>query len=391
MIHKPLMITGLLAIALLPSCRKNGAGGADSGPQDSQQKQETPEAVRFGANVKAIVTKSVGALDVWNAQPLHIYGLERTEEGLDLTDIFIDNAPATAPVTSSPAESAMSQEIKVYFNSETQEPYYYGIDNMYDFFGYYVDDACGETPTPEIGNGTLSLPFVIDGTQDLMLAATDKELDILAASLINGGTEVNKNRLYSAYSARRQVRPTLRFQHQLSRFRFVVQSGNRESDSADPIRLTQLLMESETRGTLIIASNNGQQQGIVNPGTPAFLPLRLGADMHELDEENITLSKGENAPHPLDGSILAIPGRESYRLRLVFTQAGYSSEFALEPEIDFSQLVRPDGLDAISAARPGEQYTVTLIVYGMEKVQVNVTLEEWVDGGQFSFDQDQED
>ena len=83
--------------------------------------------------------------------------------------------------------------------------------------------------------------------------------------------------------------------------------------------------------------------------------------------------------------------REQYTVRMTFTQVGFAGEFSNETVIDFRNLQgRDESMGTITTAQPGEQYHVTLVVYGREKVLVNVTLEDWKDGGSFYHDPDAE-
>lgn len=393
MLYKRILLLTLPLLTALAACQKAPVGPTD---ENGNVIDETrPMAVSFGTNVSTVTqTKGMGALDAWNAaQQLHVYGFERIGGALDFDHVFINNIPAASPASGTDGRIDVWNPAGEREDDPTHhEPFYYGASNLYDFFGYFVDDACGENPEPTITGGTVSIDFTIDGTQDVMVAATNKALDIATAAAINGGVEVPENRLYSAYSARRQVYPKLRFHHMLSRFRFVVQSGNKESDTADPVTLTSLQVETRTTGTMTITKADGTGQGISNFGTPAYLPLRLGDDLHPLSaDDNITLTKDDQSPKTLNGSILAIPGQEIYKIKLTFIQAGFSGEFTLEPEIDFSKLQnRDESMGTITTAQGGEQYLVTLVVYGMEKVLVNVSLEEWQDGGTFHYDPDQD-
>lgn len=391
--YKRIIILTLSLLTALYACQKAPVGQKDE--HGNVIDESLPMAVSFGTNVTAVTqTKGIGALDAWNAaQRLHIYGFERVGGALDFDHVFIKNIPADSPASGTDGRiHVWNPEGEREDDPTHHEPFYYGASNIYDFFGYFVDDACGDNPEPTIAGGNVSIGFTIDGTQDIMIAATDKTLDVAAATAINGGVEVPENRLYSAYSARRQVYPKLRFHHMLSRFRFVVQSGNKESDTADPVTLTSLQVETRTTGTMTITTADGTGQAISNFGNSAYLPLRLGEDLHPLSQEdNISLSKDDQTPKTLNGSLLAIPGQEIYKIRLTFIQQGFSGEFMLEPEIDFSKLQnRDESMGNISTAQGGEQYLVTLVVYGMEKVLVNVSLEEWQDGGTFHYDPDQD-
>ena len=106
---------------------------------------------------------------------------------------------------------------------------YYPPAGNYDFFGYHVDGANG---TAEVDNTTdaenlWTIPFTIDGTQDLM--STKAELTAAQAATMDAVTTATSDRskdYYSAYAARKNVHPTLNFNHLLTRLQFSVKAGN---------------------------------------------------------------------------------------------------------------------------------------------------------------------
>ncbi len=108
---------------------------------------------------------------------------------------------------------------------------YYPLQGNFDFFGYHGDDAvaadAGLTPkkldaqgvetTTEADIVKWTVPFTIDGSQDLMstkAAVTDAEAALVGADF------------YSAKAARKGVQPTLTFKHLLTRLSFCVVAGN---------------------------------------------------------------------------------------------------------------------------------------------------------------------
>lgn len=384
----------MLAAMIIAGCSKNGPGSEP----DPDPAQNTPAAVTLGTSVvETGSTKGGGAVDIWDAgQVLYVYSFPRNEETgvLDLSQPFIDNVGGSAPDgTRSGSISIWNPDAVKEDDPTYHEPFYYDPMLIYDFFGYYVDDACGDGQPATVRNNTdITLAVNINGTQDVMLAATDKQADSLRAYQASGGLEVPTARYYSAYSSRRMVSPTLIFRHQLSRFRFVVQSGNKETDHTDPVTLTKLTLDSHTAGTLTILNDHAGGQALTPSGEIQPLSLHVGADRHELSAaDDIVLSWDNPGPIALDGAILVMPGREQYTVQTTFTQVGFAGEFTNKTIIDFRDLQgRDESMGTITTAQPGEQYLVTLVVYGREKVIVNVTLEDWKDGGTFFQDPDQD-
>jgi len=98
---------------------------------------------------------------------------------------------------------------------------YYPPAGNFDFFGYHADDAVATTAAIAKTDELWTVPFTIDGTQDLM--STKAELTPTQVSEM--GTN-RPNDYYSAYAARKGVHPTLTFKHLLTRLQFSVKAGN---------------------------------------------------------------------------------------------------------------------------------------------------------------------
>ena len=104
---------------------------------------------------------------------------------------------------------------------------YYPLQGNFDFFGYHGDDAVTANPkkldaqgaeTDEVADMVKwTVPFTIDGSQDLM--STKADVTSAEAALVGAD-------FYSAKAARKGVQPTLTFKHLLTRLSFCVVAGN---------------------------------------------------------------------------------------------------------------------------------------------------------------------
>ena len=347
-----------------------------------------PVAIRFGDGMPRIAaTKGLGPIDNWNPlQDLYIYGIARegvnseatAEAPLDLTEsgILINNVKAESAPAPNENPSEIRESITVYSDPDQQIPFFYAPDRRYEFFGYYVDDAV-ENPTPTVGDDSITLPFVIDGSQDIMVASTDKEADLALAT-----QEVSLNRLYSATSARRGVVPNLIFQHQLSRFNVQVRSGSSQEDS-HYFKLSYIRIQSATEGTLVIATREEKQPGgVIDPANPQFLDLvRYGHAFSPADNFVPTETLTEV------GDVIVMPGEEVYKMKVGLLQMGYTDEgipAEVDYDIDLSKLLA----EADAKAEPGCQYNVKIVIYGLEEIKVSVSLVAWEEGGEMFVDPD---
>ena len=209
----------LLAVAAVAACSKAPQENVElnSAPEESG----VPEQVLLSTNVKATVeAKSQGGVDAWDAtQNLHIYAYQRVAGGVDYTTAtpLINNVLAVSPAAGQPDNT-----IGVY-KPGTSEPYFYEGSRTYDFYGFYVDDLA---VTPRVENNALYVPLEISGGEDVMVAQADPQTDYNNAvtnNLFTGdAANWNVRYAYSAYAARRGVHPSLKFEHQLARFRFYI-------------------------------------------------------------------------------------------------------------------------------------------------------------------------
>ena len=83
------------------------------------------------------------------------------------------------------------------------------------------------------------VPFEINGAQDLLIAKADQQADIDKA-----GAGISEENAYSAYAARRNVHPTLKFQHLLARFTFEIVAG---SASGSNVNVDYITVDSKSK------------------------------------------------------------------------------------------------------------------------------------------------
>ena len=159
----------------------------------------SPVAIEFSTNVRTSQTKA--PIDAWNGEELYVFGYERipytASQPLSLSNAFIDTVPAQAP--------ASGTEGGINVCDSDGHPFYYGYKNnayiAYDFYACYISDAASADIQKD--ETTISVPFEINGTQDLMIAAANREADTWSEDTQTRLVEVEK--AYSGYSARRGI------------------------------------------------------------------------------------------------------------------------------------------------------------------------------------------
>lgn len=260
-------------------------------------------------------------------------------------------------------------------------------------------DASGESVTITLAN------VPIDGTQDVMRAATDHEFDLDRRT--DKDKYVSDARMYSSYSARRTVVPNLKFDHQMSRFVFKIKKGG--TVDANDIFVKNIDIETFVKGDLTVV------------GTPAPFTAQALQENAFVDDANITLTdmyfqpaEGEereyipvrnkandkiSSAHPAAdytyfGEAMVFPGQKQYRFNVYQAQTGVTVD--IDPNdlvVDLTKL-KKNGVAVPAAdqvAKPGYQYEVNLIVYGLEEIQVSVSLTEWTEAGNVDIDPDKDD
>ncbi len=436
-------LAGAVAALVAVSCAKE-QGKVDKPsptPAVTEEEDTTPVPILFGSKLNIVETKA--AVLEWDnahtpqSNALYIYGLEdvgtveapaykltsKTREQSRVREAFINNVLAVPP-TSAAAAANPRTAIEVFNpDGENDEPFYYAENVKYNFFGYYVDDAyTGNAPTPAVDTAStgvinkITLPVTINGTQDILLAKTDKEEDLINRTVIPGKAIGSIDRLYSSYSARRGVNPNLNFEHQLSRFVFSIKKGG--TVDGDKITISSLKVESYAAGTLTIVgaptevSNQGwnKEQGEFipvnskqnlylvpetedneNPVARTYLPITTLNDDTPIQAGN-TLEIHPGADYAAIGDIMVYPGQDVYNFDLDILQDGITATIPTQHlQIEMAKVIKNGASAGVQFAEPGKQYNVNLIVYGAEEVVITVTLSDWEEVGEINIDPDEQD
>ena len=377
------------AIGMMAACSKT-----EVQPTSKPIDDTTREAVKFSIDAPSLVkatTKGVGAIDEWNKNDnLYILGYVRNPETYALENALIPNVKAGAPDGGDKGWLILTQTtVDENGQNEKEEPYYYANSSSYDFFGYYIDDAKDENgDTPEyVGNANSgSISFVIDGTQDIMAAKAKQEDDV-------EGTSVKATNAYSAYAARRNVHPTLKFNHLLTRFNFYVVAG---SESGANVNVEKITISSKTAATLTVAP-----EVVLTPsGTATPLELKQTATdsraLVELEPKKPYMKAGykydvkevlNTEAAKIGSSIIVMPNEESHTITVSVNNP--ESNLKIEDtEVTLNASDVKGNVSTYGKFLPGYQYDVILTVYGAEPVKIAAVLSEWEEGGSSFIDPD---
>lgn len=386
------------AILSVAGCKK-----ADVSVQtpDDETDDRVPVLFSLGQPSYDVSVKSVGGVDAWDGHELYIFGYPTDAADFTEGNALIYNVSATTTDLADPDDNGYgtSQPLTVEHTVGTgSEPFYYSADNItYDFYGYHIDDAAGDTPDPLVitaagaqSDGTelaegVYIPFTINGAQDLMTATADKTADIGKASPAGS---VSESQAYSAYAARRNVQPNLLFQHRLTRFSFEIKSG---SLAGNDVNVESVSLLSPVKGYLCVVGES-KPITIAADDAPTDLFLMERADdgtstaLVPVKPNAYTDADTDVTPKKIGESIMVIPGQSEYRLTIQTSMEGSQTDV---PAQTYTLTPKSVTGGQVTEFEAGKEYKVTITIYGLEEVKVTATLVKWEEGGNIELDPDE--
>ena len=426
---KKLFLMGAVAsLGLLASCSSDDDLSTGGNGKDGLQKIKIGMGVQ--ANVATRGTGTVGAVgekeNTWAKQTVNVYMLNKGT--LDLAkfgeDPIYENTVLTTPTDNA---SGIATEL---VGGVAQYKYYPTTKTAFDFWGYRLDDADVTAAGDQDGSATaaaiknnkfvpytsgdsLLIGFKIDGTQDIMAGkAVPTEEEITKC----GG----EDNIYSAFAARREVQPNIKFEHLLSRLNFQVLDG-KKTETTDPdkaVKVTGITVKSKATGKLVIAYQgeattfaNVSDQLIVDKYEDPEAEAALYTDLKVMQRtDGAPLTQNLEALEPVTPAwnngmamatqvgeaLLAIPA-DKYEITInlkqkvqvkgdkVTPQEGDFEEKEYTYEADLKNTVNPE-----KGFEPGYSYNVTITVYGLSEIQITTTLTPWKDGGNIEMNPEDE-
>lgn len=416
------------SLGLLASCSSDDDLSTGGNGKDGLQKIKIGMGVQ--ANVATRGTGTVGAVgekeNTWAKQTVNVYMLNKGT--LDLAkfgeDPIYENTVLTTPADNA---SGIATEL---VKGVAQYKYYPTTKTAFDFWGYRLDDAdvtAAEDKegsenaaaiksnkfVPYTSGDSLLIGFNIDGTQDIMAGKavpTEEEIN-------KCGGEAN---IYSAFAARREVHPNIKFEHLLSRLNFQVLDGKKTetTDEDKAVKVTGITVKSKATGKLVIAYQgeattfaNVSDQLIVDKDADAEkdaallkeLKVMKRADGAALTDKLVDLTpvtpkwnNGMAMATQVGEALLAIPA-DKYEITINLEQkvqvkgdknSPTPDDFQTKEytyNADLKNTVNPE-----KGFEPGYSYNVTITVYGLSEIQITTTLTPWKDGGNIEMNPEDE-
>lgn len=371
---KKLFFFAAAALAMLASCQKTEINESPSQTIDDSK----PVAMQFNVNAPSFeVTKTKAAVNAWAETKINVFGLENSKEGYVK---LIDNYETTVVDATTPLE--------IYQTGTT--PYYYAENKLYDFFGYHLGGAEATVAAVYDEEGllkdnTVEFDVTFTGSEDIMYATTNKDEDILKDLT----AQVTTEDIYSAWAARRNVQPTLVFEHALTRFNFYVKGMNKKSAN---VTIKKISAQSVDKGSLTVVSKNalGFVPEAFDEKTAPYLDLKTADDKEFVKTKVVPgetfVAGGEGA------SLMLAPEMEALNIKVEMENNEHPEvtipnyEFqALASQVRKTGLAENAGIDTFAA---GTAYNIYINVYGPEEIIITAELTPWAIGGDFTYDPD---
>lgn len=426
---KKLFLMGAVAsLGLLASCSSDDDLSTGGNGKDGLQQIKIGMGVQ--ANVATRDTGTVGAVgekeNTWANQTVNVYMLNKGT--LELAkfgeDPIYNNTVLTTPDGNA---SGIATEL---VDGVAQYKYYPTTKTAFDFWGYRLDDANKATGiedqagtdskvavtngefVPYISGDSLLIGFKIDGTQDIMAGkAVPTEEDITKC----GG----KDNIYSAFAARRDVQPNIKFEHLLSRLNFQVLDGKKTetTDEDKAVKVTGITVKSKATGKLVIAYQgeattfaNVSDQLIVDKDADAEKDTALLKELKVMQRDGSNLNANLVALEPVTPkwnngmamatqvgeALLAIPA-DKYEITINLEQEVQVKGDKNSPTPDDFQTKEytynaelKNTVNPEKGFEPGYSYNVTITVYGLSEIQITTTLTPWKDGGNIEMNPEDE-
>ena len=305
-------------------------------------------------------------------------------------------------------------------------------DYRYRFFAYHVDDAVDmEKMQPNRHLDYVSYDIQIDGTQDLMCSCAQPTPEQLAkikslASPSNKDFINNLEKLtYSTQSAHRDLIPLFETKHQLAYIQFflkvdsivVIDPLGKEEKKIDPgvdsVFIENISIKNvPNTGEFIVAAEDTSRLGVTfrpDKTTTLYMPVKVRTDD---DGKEITVSRDEegvlrpgdktgfNPPltprdtldpgMPIEvGMGFLLPEAERYYVLLKCKQLKTDKNGDLKT-LNYSQqfeLVLPRDKNGNKCKfLSGHKYAVTIIIYGIRDIRLQLEDLAWFDGGEIIID-----
>ena len=367
----------MLGLVMAVGCnKKEVSNDVVTGDEDS------PVAISLSVGNPTYVSTKV-ALEEWNNSKLNVFGLKRKPTAVVGKNAYDFEDAGNIVDYEVTAASGEKSQLNVYSDKEGEVPYFYSETHIYDFYGYHLGGAVASTPEIKDGDA-YGFDVTFLGDNDLMYAHTNKADDIVSS----GSTEekIAEADLYSAWSARRGVHPTLVFDHALARLNFIVQG---KGDKYSTVRITGVDVKSVNKGYLTVTGDN--VGFVVDPDAEeTTLSLRT-AGKESFDAVQVDQNTAGNHLGDEGACLLVAPGMDQIEMEIHMEHTDYNIPIeSYKYTVKASEVKKEvDGnLVPVTSFEAGLSYDFYVYVYGPEEILVDAKVAKWEPGGSVEIDPD---
>lgn len=449
------------AIAMMASCTNEDnlvVDPVEPTPEDKVALNLGVVAPSVNATVGARGTGAVGDVagtnNVWNSQQLYIAMIDRETGDLakdvETNDTIMGWSTYTyrAPRKEQGVTDSIGN-IRIYQNTAvpttpagngTIQYLYYPTQGTFDFYGWHLDDAGGspaitKTAATATTASTTSIAITgitINGTQDIMGAKTKPFTS--TDNYANYTTELAPW-AFSARTARNEIDPILKFEHQLARVKFFVKAGSQSAaiyDNATPtspkaglddanaattsamyvtgISIPNLHTTlSMTLDNTTIATTAGTEvdtfklgsliNGIVGDSLTPVAPY-YHKDYTGTKAQDVTTNEAQVGESIMFLPVSATDGKGTdkqieillnlkQRVQLTEVEGTTDKTFGFKTQSSKVTVLAEhvkNGNSTVTAFEPGKSYNVYITIYGFERIEISAELTPWKDGGDVDVD-----
>ena len=319
--------------------------------------------------------------------------------------------------------------------------FYYSPINTkvpYNFFAYHLDDIKIENLSTARQTDRVAYKIKIDGSQDLMCGMSynlreqitlaesktaeaqksiiyqtwkslkDNAKDNTVAAIIDTIRTIGG---YCSYASQYNIHPTIDIEHKLARMKFECIPAHH---NAKGIKVTKVGVKSRYKGTLTVASRKREEVGVVwdnDIDTLYMQDIKIDTVNNKLVSQSMATTEikyysndsiviernnklreqgkqldedawDESTVTPLGSSLMVVPA-DSYVLRMDFEMTGSDgSKKTGHTEVPLTLQKAPQTFLA------GNEYTVRVMVYGLQEIQTIVRIPSRIQGGEVLIDTD---
>lgn len=282
-----------------------------------------------------------------------------------------------------------TSNVVLWSGPDDQVIYPYGTESgiVYDFFAYYVDDIVIEESDITRGDDNVTIQIEIDGSQDVMSSKARVLEDQLVGFLDEDERLEMEGYCYGYHAAKKGIDPVFIFKHHLTKLNFKIKPGY-NSTGQRKVEIHKIEVRSRYDAQFTVADKGSTDNlGLVFNDT-SYVDMTVREDDGSEFAEGryvvttLATSSSRGSVTEVGRSLLVAPA-DRYDAYVYMTET-YMDGTPVQGDGQM-QRVQMDVLNPEGFA-PGNGYEVSISVYGSTKIETEVTLKDWNDGGKIPID-----